>query len=64
LIKSIYKTRINVIFNGEKVDGFPLRPRIMEVLLLTTVFQHQTRIPAKALKQEQTIKRVHIGKKK
>ena len=64
IIKAIYDKPIaNIIFNGEKLKGFPLKPRKRQRCpLLPLLFNIVLEILATAITQRKEIKSIQIGR--
>jgi hypothetical protein len=64
IIKAIYeKPMTNIIPNGEKLKPFPLKSGMSQGFLLSPLlFNIVLEFLARAIRQEEEIKRIHIGK--
>ena len=64
VVKAIYdKPTANIILNGEKLKGFPLRSGTREGCPLSTIlFIILLEVPATAIREEKEIKEIQIGK--
>jgi hypothetical protein len=64
IIKAIYdKPMANIILNGEKLKPFPLKPGMRQGCLLSPLlFNVVLEFLARAIRQEEEIKGIQIGK--
>ena len=64
-MKSMYdKPTINILFNGEKLEVFPLRLRTRQGCPLSPhLFNIVLEVLSRAIRQEKEIKGIQIGKK-
>jgi hypothetical protein len=63
IVMSIYdKPIVNIILNGEKLKLLPLKSGMRWVPSIPTSTQHRTGILARAIRQEEEIKGIQIGK--
>ena len=64
VIKAIYdKPTANIILNGQKLEAFPLKSGTRQGCPLSPfLFNIVLEVLARAIRQEQEIKRIHLGK--
>jgi hypothetical protein len=64
IIKAMYnKPRATIILNGEQLKPFPLKSGMRQGCLLSPLlFNIVLQVPARAIRQEQEIKRFQMGK--